>query len=57
MPRFRTVSLFRYRAHIENSDAFPFCLSTSVEKVPSIVLAVDVVFLVVVKQGGTTCVV
>ena len=31
------------------------CLSTSVEKVPSIVSAVDVVFLVVVKQGGSTC--
>jgi hypothetical protein len=33
------------------------CLSTSVEKVPSIVLAVDVVFLVVIKQGGSTCVI
>ena len=27
----------------------------SVEKVPSIVSAVDAVFLVVVKQGGSVC--
>jgi hypothetical protein len=31
------------------------CLSTSVEKVPSIVSAVDAVFLVFTKQGGSTC--
>ena len=31
------------------------CLSTSVEKVPSSVLAGDDVFLVVIKQGGSTC--